>query len=53
MSARKHSYAQAFAIYGLAEYYQATGDEQTLGLTQTLFSLLERYAHAIPCMAAT
>ena len=45
VSARKHSYAQAFAIYGLAEYHLATGDEQSLALAQTLFSLLERYAH--------
>lgn len=45
ISARKHSYAQAFAIYGLAEYHLATGDEQSLALAQKLFSLLERYAH--------
>ena len=45
VSARKHSYAQAFAIYGLAEYHLATGDGQSLALAQKLFALLERYAH--------
>ena len=45
VSARKHSYAQAFAIYGLAEYYAATGDEASLRLAQSLFELLEAHAH--------
>jgi mannobiose 2-epimerase len=42
---RKHSYAQAFAIYGLAEYHRATGDAQALLRAQELFALLERHAH--------
>jgi mannobiose 2-epimerase len=42
---RKHSYAQAFAIYGLAEYYLATGDEQSLARARQLFALFERHAH--------
>jgi mannobiose 2-epimerase len=42
---RKHSYAQAFAIYGLAEYYLATGDPQSLARAQQLFALLESHAH--------
>jgi mannobiose 2-epimerase len=42
---RKHSYAQAFAIYGLAEYYAATGEPESLRLARTLFELLETYAH--------
>jgi mannobiose 2-epimerase len=41
---RKHIYAQAFAIYGLAEFYRATGEPQSLRLAQTLFDLIERYS---------
>jgi cellobiose epimerase len=42
---RKHHYAQAFAIYGLAEYYRATQEPQSLLLAQTLFHLLEEHAY--------
>jgi mannobiose 2-epimerase len=42
---RKHHYAQAFAIYGLSEYYRATGEPQSLALAQTLFQLLEKHAY--------
>jgi cellobiose epimerase len=42
---RKHHYAQAFAIYGLSEYYRATGEPQSLALAQELYRLLERYAY--------
>ena len=45
VSARKHSYAQAFAIYGLAEFHQATGDELSLVQAQDLFALLERHVY--------
>ena len=38
---RKHVYAQAFAIYGLSEYYRATGDAGALGLAQEIFDLVE------------
>jgi mannobiose 2-epimerase len=41
----KHHYAQAFAIYGLTEYYRATQEPQSLVLAQTLFHLLEKYAY--------
>ena len=41
---RKHHYAQAFAIYGLTEYYQATQEPQSLTLAQELFRLLEKHA---------
>lgn len=41
---RKHHYAQAFAIYGLTEYYQATQEPQSLTLAQGLFRLLEKHA---------
>jgi mannobiose 2-epimerase len=42
---RKHHYAQAFAIYGLTEYYRATQAPQSLILAQTLFHLLEKHAY--------
>ncbi len=42
---RKHSYAQAFAIYGLAEYHRATGDPGALAEAQALFRLLEAHAY--------
>ena len=41
---RKHHYAQAFAIYGLSEYYRATQEPHSLALAQTLFQLLEKHA---------
>ena len=44
VSTYKHHYAQAFAIYGLAEYYRATREEKSLKLSQELFHLLEKYA---------
>ena len=45
VSDRKHHYAQAFAVYGLAEYYRATQEPQSLELAQTLFHLLEKHAY--------
>lgn len=45
VSDRKHHYAQAFGIYGLAEYYQATQEPQSLMLAQMLFHLLEKHAY--------
>lgn len=41
---RKHIYAQAFAVYGLAEYYQASGEPQALALAQKLFGLIESHS---------
>jgi len=41
----KHHYAQAFAIYGLTEYYRATREPRSLELAQTLFHLLEKHAY--------
>ncbi len=43
--ARKHVYAQAFAIYALSEHHRATGDEESLREAITLFRLVERHAH--------
>jgi len=37
----KHTYAQAFAIYGLSAYYEATGDPEALSLAGKLFDLIE------------
>lgn len=42
---RKHSYAQAFAIYALTAYYRATANQQSLGMAQTLFRLVDQHAH--------
>lgn len=42
---RKHSYTQAFAIYGLSEYYEASGDPAALHLARTIFDLVEAHAH--------
>jgi len=42
---RKHTYAQAFSIYGLAEYYLATGELGALELARQIFELLETHAH--------
>lgn len=44
VSDRKQVYAQAFTIYGLAEWYAATGDMGSLARAQTLFRLLETNA---------
>ncbi len=41
ISDRKQIYAQAFAIYGLAEYYRATGKAESLERAQQLFRLIE------------
>ncbi len=41
---RKQAYAQAFGIYGLAEYYRAIGDPRSLSLAQTIFQLLDEHA---------
>ena len=44
VSDRKHHYAQAFAIYGLTEYYLAIQDPKSLDVAKELFLLLEKYA---------
>lgn len=43
--ARKHLYAQSFAIYALSEHYHATGSELSLRHTIGIFRLAERYAY--------
>jgi mannobiose 2-epimerase len=48
---RKHTYAQAFAIYGLTEHARATGDRASLRLARLLFDLLEAHAYDEGCGA--
>lgn len=39
----KHTYVQGFFIYGLSEYYLATGNEEVLSLAITVFNLIEAH----------
>lgn len=41
---RKHVYAQAFAVYALAEHHRATGHESSLEEAIGLFRLIEEHA---------
>jgi mannobiose 2-epimerase len=41
---KKQIYAQAFAIYGLSEYYRSTGDQACLDKAIELFRLIEKYS---------
>jgi mannobiose 2-epimerase len=41
---RKQTYTQSFFIYGLAEYYRATGDKEALAAAKDIFNLFEKYA---------
>ena len=41
---RKQIYAQAFAIYGLAEWHRESGDERALAAAWRIFRLLETHA---------
>jgi len=41
---KKQIYAQAFAIYGLTEYYRATNDQSSLSKAIELFYLIEKYS---------
>lgn len=45
LDTKKQMYAQAFAIYALAEYYMAVGKEQAKQLAISLFLLIERYGY--------
>lgn len=37
----KHTYNQAFSIYALASYYEASGDEEALEMAKELFQIIE------------
>lgn len=41
---RKHTYAQAFSIYGLSAYYRSSGTEKALTLARLLFKLIEKFS---------
>lgn len=41
---RKQIYTQSFFIYGLCEYYRATGDKESLNCAKQIFELFEKYA---------
>lgn len=45
LDTRKHVYAQAFAIYALAEHHRATGSPSSLADAITLFWRVEEHAH--------
>jgi cellobiose epimerase len=41
---RKQTYTQSFFIYGMAEYYRATGDKEALKTAKDIFEAFEKYA---------
>ena len=41
---RKQTYTQTFFIYGMAEYYRATGDKEALQTAKDIFEAFEKYA---------
>lgn len=45
VNTRKQIYAQGFVIYGLSEYYRATGFKPALGEAQELFEMIEKYSY--------
>lgn len=45
VSPRKQTYAQAFGIYGLAEYYRATGSMEALQKAKALYRLVEQHCY--------
>ena len=45
IDSKKQIYAIAFAIYGLAEYFQATGDQQSLEKAIGLYQAIEEHSY--------
>jgi mannobiose 2-epimerase len=41
---RKQTYTMSFFIYGMAEYYRATGDKEALKTAKEIFEAFEKYA---------
>lgn len=44
LDTKKQVYALAFSVYGLAEYYRASGDARALGHAQTLYRTIEAHS---------
>lgn len=44
---KKQIYAQAFALYGLSEYYMAVKNKEAFDLAVQLFSYIEEYSHDV------
>lgn len=44
LGTKKQVYALSFAIYGLAEFYKASRDEEALALAKTLYATIEKYS---------
>lgn len=42
LETKKQLYAQAFAIYGLSEFYGATGDDEALKAARNLYLIIEK-----------
>jgi cellobiose epimerase len=45
LSDRKQIYAQAFAVYAMAEYFRATGKQESLERARQLYRLIEEKSH--------
>lgn len=45
LDTKKQIYAQAFAIYGLSEFYRATGEEKALKIAVDLYNLIEEHSY--------
>jgi mannobiose 2-epimerase len=46
---RKQIYAQAFAIYAFAEFYLATGEQESILLASDLYGFIEKHAFDTQC----
>lgn len=44
LDTKKQVYAQAFAVYALAEYVRLTGDDEALAWAKELYALIEQHA---------
>ena len=48
LNSRKQTYGQAFALFGLSEYYRAIGDQHVLDLAIEVYRLIEKHGYD-PC----